>query len=127
MGNENFIKLNFSLNFNIMVSANKQQEGIKSVLSVVMRSGKVSLGYKSTLKSIRKAKAKLIFISNNCPAVWKTQLEYYAVLSGIKTILYDGNNVDLGSACGRFYRVSCLSIVDPGDSDILNDVQNKEA
>merc|ERR1711898_23737 len=91
-------KLNFSLNFNIMVSANKQQEG-----------------YKSTLKSIRKAKAKLIFISNNCPAVWKTQLEYYAVLSGIKTILYDGNNVDLGSACGRFYRVSCLSIVDPGD------------
>merc|ERR1711862_370743 len=83
--------------FKQMVSANKQQEGIKSVLSVVMRSGKVSLGYKSTLKSIRKAKAKLIFISNNCPAVWKTQLEYYAVLSGIKTILYDGNNVDLGS------------------------------
>merc|ERR1712179_214465 len=111
----------------IMPSQNKQQEGVKSVLAVVMRSGKVSLGYKSTLKAIRKAKAKLIFISNNCPAVWKTQLEYYAVLSGIKTILYDGNNVDLGSACGRFYRVSCLSIVDPGDSDILNDVQNKEA
>merc|ERR1711998_422228 len=120
-------KLNFSLNFNIMVSANKQQEGIKSVLSVVMRSGKVSLGYKSTLKSIRKAKAKLIFISNNCPVVWKTQLEYYAVLSGIKTILFEGNNVDLGSSCGKFFRVSCLSVIDPGDSDLLQEVQNKEA
>jgi len=109
-----------------MVSQNKQQEGIKSVLSVVMRSGKCSLGYKSTLKAIRKAKAKLIFISNNCPAVWKTQLEYYAVLSGIKTILYDGNNIDLGSACGKFYRVSVLAIVDAGDSDILNEVAQKE-
>merc|ERR1712080_447943 len=109
-----------------MVSQTKQQEGIKSVLGVVMRSGKVSLGYKSTLKSIRKAKAKLIFISNNCPTIWKTQLEYYAVLSGIKTVLYDGNNVDLGSACGKFFRVSCLSIIDPGDSDILADVSGEK-
>merc|ERR1719148_26158 len=110
-----------------MPSQNKQQEGIKSVLSVVMRSGKVSLGYKSTLKSIRKAKAKLIFISNNCPTVRKTQLEYYAVLAGIKTILYDGNNVDLGSACGKFYRVSCLSIIEAGDSDILAEVNSEKA
>merc|ERR1712086_745848 len=119
-------KLNFSLTFKTMVSQNKQQEGIKSVLSVVMRSGKCSLGYKSTLKSIRKAKAKLIFISNNCPAVWKTQLEYYAVLSGIKTILYEGNNVDLGSACGKFYRVSCMSIIGAGDSEILSDVTTEK-
>jgi len=92
----------------------------------VFESGKVSLGYKSTLKSIRKAKAKLIFISNNCPTIWKTQLEYYAVLSGIKTVLYDGNNVDLGSACGKFFRVSCLSIMDAGDSDILADVSGEK-
>ena len=24
------------------------------------------------------------------------------------------DNVDLGTACGRFYRVGCLSITDPG-------------
>merc|ERR1712226_98268 len=110
-----------------MPSQNKQQEGVKSVLAVVMRSGKVSLGYKSTLKAIRKAKSRLIFISNNCPTVRKTQLEYYAVPAGIKTILYDGNNVDLGSACGKFYRVTCLSIIDPGDSDILAEVTTEKA
>ncbi|RYR43679.1 hypothetical protein Ahy_A08g040083 [Arachis hypogaea] len=32
---------------------------------------------------------------------------------------YDGNNVDLGTACGKYYRVCCLSIIDPGDSDII--------
>ncbi|KAL6327830.1 hypothetical protein AAG906_026504 [Vitis piasezkii] len=29
------------------------------------------------------------------------------------------DNVDLGTACGKYFRVSCLSIVDPGDSDII--------
>lgn len=32
---------------------------------------------------------------------------------------YAGNNSELGTACGKFFRVSMVSIVDPGDSDIL--------
>jgi len=26
------------------------------------------------------------------------------------------DNVDLGTACGKYFRVSCLSIVDPGNT-----------
>ena len=29
------------------------------------------------------------------------------------------DNVDLGTACGKYFRVSSLSITDPGDSDII--------
>ena len=29
------------------------------------------------------------------------------------------DNVDLGTACGRYESVSCMSITDPGDSDII--------
>lgn len=29
------------------------------------------------------------------------------------------DNVDLGTACGKYYRVCCLSILDPGSS-LLN-------
>lgn len=32
---------------------------------------------------------------------------------------HPADNVDLGTACGRYYRVSCMSITDPGDSDII--------
>lgn len=32
---------------------------------------------------------------------------------------YSGDNVDLGTACGKYFRVSTLSIIDPGDSDII--------
>lgn len=31
---------------------------------------------------------------------------------------YAGNNAALGAVCGKFFRVSCLSVTDAGDSDI---------
>ena len=72
------------------------QEGINPKLALVMRSGKATLGYKSTLKAIRNGKAKLVFISNNCPSIRKSQIEYYAMLAKVKIYLYSGNNVALG-------------------------------
>ncbi len=30
-----------------------------------------------------------------------------------------GSNVELGTACGKFFRVGMLAITDPGDSDIV--------
>ncbi|KFK32240.1 hypothetical protein AALP_AA6G215900 [Arabis alpina] len=49
----------------------------------------------------------------------KSENEYYAMLAKVAVHHYNGNNVDLGTACGKYFRVSCLSIVDPGDSDII--------
>jgi len=41
------------------------QEGINNKLALVMRSGKTTLGFSTTIKAIRNGKAKLVFISNN--------------------------------------------------------------
>jgi large subunit ribosomal protein L30e len=32
---------------------------------------------------------------------------------------YAGNNSELGTACGKYFRVGVLAITDAGDSDIL--------
>lgn len=32
---------------------------------------------------------------------------------------YTGNNIELGTACGKYFRVCTLSITDPGNSDII--------
>merc|ERR1711970_234172 len=102
----------------VMVSANKKskkaQESINSRLQLVIKSGKYSLGYKSTLKTLRSAKAKLVIIANNCPALRKSELEYYSMLSKCSVHHYTGNNIDLGTACGKYFRVSTLSILDAG-------------
>merc|ERR1711918_272624 len=65
-------------------------------------------------------KAKLVLISSNCPPLRKSELEYYSMLSKADVHHYTGTNNDLGTACGRYFGVSCLAIIEAGDSDILH-------
>jgi len=97
----------------------KTIESINSRLQLVMKSGKASLGYKTTLKSLRGAKAKMVIISSNCPPLRKSEIEYYAMLGKCQVHHYSGNNNELGTACGKYFRVGILAITDAGDSDIL--------
>merc|ERR1711869_93130 len=95
------------------------QENINSRLALVMRSGKVQLGYKQTLKTLRNGKAKLVLISANCPALRKSELEYYAMLAKCGVHHFTGTNNELGTSCGKYFRTSVMSIMDAGDSDIM--------
>ncbi|KAF8395592.1 hypothetical protein HHK36_019542 [Tetracentron sinense] len=130
----------------------KTHESINNRLALVMKSGKYTLGYKTVLKSLRSSKGKLIIIANNCPPLRKSEIEYYAMLAKVGVHHFNGKscvkepntevsefavikleafnifqvvqiyNVDLGTACGKYYRVCCLSIIDPGDSDIIKSI-----
>lgn len=80
------------------------------------------MGYKSTLKTLREGKAKLVLVSSNCPPLRRSEIEYYAMLGRTAVHHYTGNNFELGTACGKFFRVGCLSITDAGDADISDDI-----
>ncbi|KAJ9443035.1 60S ribosomal protein L30 [Diplonema papillatum] len=97
----------------------KSMENINSRLQLVIKSGKYSMGQKTALRSLRMSKAKLVIISNNCPALTKSMLEYYAMLSKASVLHYNGNNIDLGTACGKTFRTHVMTITEVGDSDIL--------
>ena len=68
---------------------------------------------------------------NLCQLVWylfaffcfysqrKSEIEYYAMLAKTGVHHYSGNNIELGTACGKHYRVCTLAIIDPGNSDII--------
>mmetsp|Transcript_21987 Transcript_21987/g.32116 ORF Transcript_21987/g.32116 Transcript_21987/m.32116 type:complete len:97 (-) Transcript_21987:57-347(-) len=92
---------------------------MNSRIKLVMKSGKASLGYKAALKCIRKSKGKMILIANNCPPLRKSEVEYLAMLSKTKVHHYTGDNTALGTACGKHFNCSVLTITDGGDSDIL--------
>merc|ERR1712070_688722 len=113
--------------FTMAVTAGKKKKdsGINPKISLVMKSGKYTLGYKTVLKSLRGGKSKLVLISSNVPPLRKSEIEYYAMLSKTGVHHYNGNNIDLGTACGKYFRVSCLSITDPGDSDIIKQMQGE--
>merc|ERR1711874_871860 len=103
----------------------KSNESINSRLALVMKSGKCLLGYKQTLDSLRLGKAKLVIIANNTPPLRKSEIEYYAMLAKTGVHHYAANNIELGTACGKYFRVSTLSITDPGDSDIIRSMSTE--
>ncbi|RKF81525.1 60S ribosomal protein L30 [Golovinomyces cichoracearum] len=103
----------------------KTSDSINNRLALVMKSGKVTLGYKSTLKTLRSGKAKtqsyrLVIIAGNTPPLRKSELEYYSMLSKTNVHHFAGNNIELGTACGKLFRCSTMAILDAGDSDILS-------
>jgi len=88
-------------------------------IAIAVKTGKVLFGSNSTIKSIMSGRARLVVIASNCPKDIREKIEYYCKLSEIPLVVYPGTSLDLGSACGKPFLVSALTIRDPGDSDIL--------
>merc|ERR1712048_752742 len=104
-----------------MVSKKSKKDGssINSRLALVIKSGKYNLGYKETIKQLQGGKAKLVILANNTPHLRRSEIEYYAMLAKTGVHHYNGSNIELGTACGKYFRVGCLTVTDPGDSDII--------
>merc|ERR1712141_204918 len=107
--------------------AKKTADNINARLALAVKSGKYVLGYRQTLKTLRAGTAKLVIIANNTPPLRKSEIEYYAMLAKTGVHHYAGNNIELGTACGKYFRVCTLSITDPGDSDIIRSMPKEDA
>jgi large subunit ribosomal protein L30e len=57
-----------------------EAQNIGTKLALVIKSGKVVLGYRSTLKALRGGKAKLILIAVSCHAELTTRTQMLTIL-----------------------------------------------
>jgi large subunit ribosomal protein L30e len=83
-------------------------------LKAAATTGDVRFGLAETKKSVKKGEAKLVVVASNCPDE--------SVVSGSspRVLVFNGTNVELGSACGKPFPISALAIVSPGESNILS-------
>ncbi|XP_004714181.1 60S ribosomal protein L30-like [Echinops telfairi] len=105
-----------------MVAAKQTKQSLECInsrLQLVMQSGKYMLGCKQTLKMIRQGKAQLVVLANDCPALRKPEVEYYAMLAQTGVHHYSSHNIEVGTVCGKSYSLCRLAIIDPGDSGII--------
>lgn len=84
-----------------------------------MRTGRVYIGGKSTLKSVMFRRVRLVILAENAPKDLADSISYYCKLAGIPIYVYKGSSIELGRVCGKPFPVSALGIRDPGDSNIL--------
>jgi len=88
-------------------------------LKIALKTGKVELGTRSAIRLAKTGKAKLIVIAKDAPENVSKDLAYYTKLSGIATYVYQGTGWNLAGACGKPHIVVTLSVLEPGDSEVL--------
>lgn len=90
---------------------------LRSSLTSLFVSAEALQIYITKLKAIN----MFVFLFNR-----KSEIEYYAMLAKTGVHHYIGNNIELGTACGKYFRVCTLSITDPGNSDIIKSMPTGE-
>ena len=89
---------------------------INKALKTAVTTGKVLFGFDQTMKAVKAGKAKLIIFSSNCPDKHLTIIEEYKEVPSHR---FSGTNIELGSACGKPFSISVLSVLSEGESEIL--------
>jgi large subunit ribosomal protein L30e len=75
-----------------------------------LKSKKIVIGYKESIKFIKVNTPKLIVISNNLPESLRKEIEHNAKVGNMKMEVFDGNSKELGIFCGKPFPVSALVI-----------------
>jgi large subunit ribosomal protein L30e len=90
---------------------------IQRALRNVVSTGKVYLGAAQAKKAITKGEAKLVIVAAGSPdsETLKTQTSS----KGVAFYEYGGKGTELGPACGKPFPVSVLTVLEAGESDIL--------
>jgi len=89
---------------------------INQALRSAVLTGKTIIGRKRSFKAIGKDDIKLFIMASNFPDDQKPTIEE----SKIPYYIFKGSNIEMGFACGKTFPISLLTIIDPGNSDILD-------
>ncbi len=90
-------------------------------IRLAVDSGKVALGVNKVMDSIKKNDAKLVVVAAKNRQDILEDLQHISKVSSIKTVVFNGNSMELGAICGKPYSVSALSIIEEGHSKILEE------
>ncbi|AAY80070.1 50S ribosomal protein L30e [Sulfolobus acidocaldarius] len=94
-------------------------QSFEGELKTLLRSGKVILGTRKTLKLLKTGKVKGVVVSSTLRQDLKDDIMTFSKFSDIPIYLYKGSGYELGTLCGKPFMVSVIGIVDEGESKIL--------
>lgn len=88
---------------------------LNKALQKTIRTGKVLIGSNVSIIAAQKESTLAIVLAANCPPKIRAQIQD----CGTMVIEYPGRSVDLGVACGKPFPIASLTILDPGDSNVM--------
>ncbi|MFP3074087.1 MAG: 50S ribosomal protein L30e [Caldivirga sp.] len=89
-------------------------------LQVIANTGRLTMGTRQSIKAILNGDAKLVIIAANAPPSIRQDVERYAKLAQVPVVTYAGTSWELGGALRRSHKVAVVTVIDPGESNILS-------
>ena len=99
---------------------------LKKELQVISRTGKYIVGYRQSKLAALNKKARLLILARNCPEKIRIEAEMISKATGVPLLKTDISSEDLGLSLKKPYRTSCIAILDPGSSSIMEAVGEAE-
>jgi len=90
-------------------------------IRLAVDSGETSLGINGVEESIRSNTAKVVVVAVPNKQDFLQDLAHLCKLSGVKMLRFSGTSAELGAVCGKPYSVAALSVISPGNSNILTE------
>jgi large subunit ribosomal protein L30e len=88
-------------------------------LRQVVQTGEVHFGVRQARKAIKDRTAQLIVVPENIP---ETTLDELRSISKVPLVRFAGTNFELGTVCGKPFSVSALTVIEVGESDIMDSI-----
>ncbi|UCC93778.1 MAG: 50S ribosomal protein L30e [Thermoplasmata archaeon] len=88
-------------------------------LRQVVQTGEVHFGVRQAKKALKDRTAQLIVVPENIP---QDTLDEMRDVSKVPLVRFSGTNFELGTVCGKPFSVSALTVIEAGDSDILDSI-----
>jgi large subunit ribosomal protein L30e len=95
---------------------------VNRALRKAIDTGKVKIGARETTRALKGKKVKLVIVASNCRVNHKQEFAKYPNVPQYK---YEGNNMELGSACGKPFPVSSIAVIETGESNIMELVERR--
>jgi large subunit ribosomal protein L30e len=103
----------------------EQQVSFEGELKSLLKTGKVIFGAKRAIKYIKLSKVKMVIVASTLRGDLKQDILHYAKLSNVPVYEYKGSGWDLGTLCGKPFMISTISIIDEGNSKILDIIKER--
>lgn len=101
-------------------SKKERESSTTKEIRLVVETGKVSFGFRKSIKNTKDSKVKLLIVSNNIPKANLNEINIFAKQSNTPIFLFEGSSKDLANICGKPFLVSVLSVYEKGESNIFD-------
>lgn len=88
-------------------------------LRQVVQTGEVHFGVRQAKRALKDRTAQLLIVPENIPP---DTLDELRSVSKVPMVRFSGTNFELGTVCGKPFSVSALTVIETGDSDIMDSV-----